>query len=295
LASHPIPESSAGQGTEEDVQLQGILKCLLADKGFDATQYKRNYIKRRIAVRMRATGAVTYEEYGRLLKHQKGESDLLLDRLTIHVTGFFRDQTVFRALRERVFAGHPDSEVFRVWSAGCSTGEEAYSMAMALKDWARENPPFPFKIWATDIDPASVGTGERARYSVEALSKLDRASQSRWFFVQQDQAAIVEELKKHVQFRTHDLLGRWPADLAGFHLVLCRNVMIYMTAPQQQILYQKFAQILVPGGFLALGLTETLLGKARNFYRCVDVRNRIYQLMPMDTIQEGERGGDPHG
>jgi chemotaxis protein methyltransferase CheR len=90
-------------------------------------------------------------------------------------------------------------------------------------------------------------------------------------------------------------LGRWPADLAGFHLVLCRNVMIYMTAPQQQILYQKFAQILVPGGFLALGLTETLLGKARNFYRCVDVRNRIYQLMPMDTIQEGERGGDPHG
>jgi chemotaxis protein methyltransferase CheR len=111
---------------------------------------------------------------------------------------------------------------------------------------------------------------------------MDRASQSRWFFVQQGQAAVVEELKKHVQFRTHDLLGRWPDDLSRFHLVLCRNVMIYMTAPQQQILYQKFAQVLLPGGFLVLGLTETLMGQARNFYRCVDVRNRIYQSMTPD-------------
>jgi chemotaxis methyl-accepting protein methylase len=288
------PDRPARHGTEEDPVLLGILSHLFAAKGFDASQYKRNYIKRRIAVRMRATGAATYEEYARLLKHQKEEAGLLLDRLTIHVTGFFRDEAVFHALRERVFSRPAEAGRFRVWSAGCSTGEEAYSAAIALKDWALEHPPFPFEVWATDIDLKSVKAAERAQYPMEALGKMDKAHQSRWFYVQQEKATVVDELKKHVRCRTHDLLGDWPADLAQFDLILCRNVMIYMTAPQQQILYHKFAQALVPGGFLVLGLTETLMGKARESFRCVDVRHRIYKSLATAPL-EGPKEEVPFG
>lgn len=268
---------------------------MFAVKGFDASRYKRNYIKRRIAVRMRATGVATYEEYGRVLIRQKAEAGQLLDRLTIHVTEFFRDLAVFHALRERVFSRPPEAGRFRVWSAGCSTGEEAYSAAIALKDWALEHPPFPFEVWATDIDSQSVKTAEKAQYPIEALAKMGRAHQSRWFYIQQEKALVVEELKKHVLFRTHDLLGEWPGDLDQFDLVLCRNVLIYMTAPQQQILYQRFAHALAPGGFLVLGLTETLMGKARGLYECVDVRHRIYRTLPAVPETEDVRVEDPLG
>jgi len=105
LPSTPPPDRSVQQGTEEDLQLQGILNQLLTAKGFDAAQYKRNYIKRRIAVRMRATGADTYEQYGLILKHQKEEAGHLLDRLTIHVTGFFRDAAVFQPFGKGLFHG----------------------------------------------------------------------------------------------------------------------------------------------------------------------------------------------
>ncbi len=244
---------------------------------------------------MRATGSGTYEEYGRFLRRKPSEMSLLLDRLTIHVTGFFRDQAVFRALRERVFSNPTKGDLFKVWSAGCSTGEEAYSTAIALKNWALDHPPFPFEIWATDIDPQSVQTAEKAQYPVEALSQVDRASLSRWFYTQQDKAGIVEELRKNVRFRTHDLLGGWPSDLDGFDLVLCRNVMIYMTASQQQILYHKFAKALVPGGFLVLGLTETLMGKARELFHCVDVKHRIYRAHLESPDQGGVLGEESFG
>lgn len=264
-------------------------------KGFDAAQYKRNYIKRRIAVRMRATGADTYEQYGLILKHQKEEAGHLLDRLTIHVTGFFRDAAVFQALRERTFSRPTGNSLFRVWSAGCSTGEEAYSTAIALKDWALDHPPFPFEVWATDIDSQSVKTAEKAQYPVESLAKMDRIHQSRWFYGLPEKAMVVEDLRKNIRFRIHDLLGEWPSDLARFDLILCRNVLIYMTAPQQQILYQKFSKALVPGGFLVLGLTETLMGKSRLLYQCVDVRHRIYRTLSENPNREDLKTEEPLG
>ncbi len=282
-------------GAEEDPFFHAVLSYLLSAKGFDASRYKRNYIKRRIAVRMRATGSATYEAYGKLLTQKKDEAGLLLDRLTIHVTEFFRDSSVFHALREKVFSKPAGEDLFHVWSAGCSTGEEAYSAAITLKDWALQHPPFPFEIWATDIDPQSVKTAEKAQYSVSALAKMSKAHQSRWFYFHEEKASVVEDLKKHVWFRTHDLLGDWSVDLARFDMIFCRNVMIYMTAPQQQILYQKFAQSLKVGGFLVLGLTETLMGKARSFYRCVDVRHRIYQTLSDPSSKDSAQVEAPIG
>jgi chemotaxis protein methyltransferase CheR len=102
---------------------------------------------------------------------------------------------------------------------------------------------------------------------------------------------VSQELKQFIHFRVHDLLGDWSRDLSGFHLILCRNLLIYMTAPQQQRIYEQFAGSLVPEGFLFLGLTETLLGSARRFYHCVDVKHRIYRTIPESSVQPVEKEG----
>ncbi len=268
--------------SEEDPNFNQILAFLLRAKGFDGHNYKPNYIKRRIAVRMRATGSVSYRDYLAVLGRDRMEPSHLLDRLTIHVTEFFRDPSVYKALTERIlpeFSGVPGGKL-RVWCAGCSTGEEAYSAAILLKEWVAAYPKLSIEILATDIDGASVKTAEKGDYPVEAVKRVPRPQVARWFRTVGSRVLVSQELKHLIRFRVHDLLGNWESALSGFHLLFCRNLLIYLTGPQQQKLYEHFAGAMVPGGYLVLGLTETLLGPARRFYRCVDVKHRIYQVLP---------------
>jgi chemotaxis protein methyltransferase CheR len=283
---------------EEDPNFKKVLAFLLKAKGFDGHHYKPNYIKRRVAVRMRAMGTPTYLDYLHVLQNNRQEPSLLLDRLTIHVTEFFRDPEVYQAIKTKLlpaFAGLEGAKV-KVWCAGCSTGEEPYSVAMMLKEWTFTQPGMGFEIFATDVDAASVRTGDKGEYPVESLRKLTRAQVTRWFHQEGSKARVVSDLKRHVRFRTHDLLSDWTPDLSDFHMVFCRNLLIYLTSSQQQKLYERFAGILTPGGHLVLGLTETLLGPARKYFQCVDIRHRIYQLLPGvkfsgDNIEE-ERATD---
>lgn len=108
----------------------------------------------------------------------------------------------------------------------------------------------------------------------------------------EQKAWVSSELKKHVRFRVHNLLGSWGPGLDEFDLVFCRNLLIYLTGPEQQKIYERFAKVLNPGGFLILGLTETLLGPSRNFFHCVDVKHRIYRSkINMDPLEEERRSG----
>ncbi len=272
--------------TEEDPNLKKILAFLLKVKGFDGHQYKMNYIKRRIAVRMRATGASGYEDYLRILEGTPQEPSLLVDKLTIHVTEFFRDPEVYHAIKKKVIPefGEGTGRTFKVWCAGCSTGEEPYSMAILMNEWKDANPGFEYEIFATDIDLTSVRTANKGEYPIESLQKLSRTQVARWFQPHGLVARVLPELRARISFRTHDLLGVWPAELSNFNLVLCRNMLIYLTAHEQQKIYELFAKSLVPEGILVLGLTETLLGSARKNYRCIDIRHRIYQMIrPLGT------------
>jgi chemotaxis protein methyltransferase CheR len=267
---------------EEDPNFKKILAFLLKAKGFDGHHYKPNYIKRRVAVRMRAMGTPTYQGYLHVLQNNRQEPSLLLDRLTIHVTEFFRDPEVYQAIKTKLFpvlSGVEGTKI-KVWCAGCSTGEEPYSVAMMLKEWTFTQPGMDFEIFATDVDTASIRTGEKGEYPVESLRKLTRNQITRWFHLEGPKARVVSDLKRHIRFKTYDLLSDWASDLSDFHLVLCRNLLIYLTSSQQQRLYERFAGILTPGGHLILGLTETLLGPARKYFHCVDIRHRIYQALP---------------
>ncbi len=268
--------------SEEDPNFHQILSFLLKAKGFDGHRYKPNYIKRRVAVRMRATGLATYRDYLGFLEKDRLEPSHLLDRLTIHVTEFFRDPPVYKAVEEKILprlSKVPYGKI-KVWCAGCSTGEEAYSVAILLKEWVAGMPHLSFEIFATDIDASSVKAAEKGEYPAEAVQRLPRVLAGRWLRMAGPKAQAFQELKHPIRFRVHDLLGDWEPVLSGFHLIFCRNLLIYLTAPQQQKLYERFAEVLSPGGYLVLGLTETLLGPARRFYHCVDVKHRIYQVLP---------------
>lgn len=283
---------------EEDQNFKKILAYLLKSKGFDGHHYKPNYVKRRVAVRMRATRTTTYQDYLHLLQSDRQEPSNLFDRLTIHVTEFFRDPNVYRALREKVLPAYDDvlENKLKIWCAGCSTGEEPYSVAISLEEWAFARPGFSFDILATDIDAPSVRTGEKGEYPVESIRKLTRAQTGRCFHVDGSTARVAPHLKRSIHFRVHDLLGKWPDEISGFHILFCRNLLIYLTAPQQQKIYEKFAKALVPGGFLVLGLTETLLGPSRKFFQCVDIKNRIYRALEKEQASltgsdQGEKNG----
>jgi chemotaxis protein methyltransferase CheR len=273
---------------EEDPNYKKILAFLLKAKGFDGHHYKSNYIKRRIAVRMRAAGVSTYQDYLHVLQNNRQEPSFLFDRLTIHVTEFFRDSEVYEAIREKilpVFSSSPEKKI-KVWCAGCSTGEEPYSVAMMLEEWCFSHPGFDFTILATDIDGASIRAAEKAEYPMESLQKLSKGHISQWFHVAGTTARVIPTIKHRVRFWTHDLLGEWSAGLSKFNLVFCRNMLIYLTAPQQQKIYEQFASALLPASYLILGLTETLLGPSRKFFKCVDVKHRIYQVS--EKIAESE-------
>lgn len=279
---------------EEDPNLKKILDFILKAEGFDGHQYKPNYIKRRIAVRMRASGTTTYQDYLNVLQRDRRESARLFDRLTIHVTEFFRDPDVYRAIQTKVLptlSNLPESKL-KIWCAGCSTGEEPYSVAMMLKEWIPLEGPLSFQILATDIDGPSVQVGEKGEYSLESIRKLSKAQAEHWFYRDDSIMRVSRELKANVRFRVNDLLASWPSELFGFHIIFCRNMLIYLTAPQQQILYARFAKALLPGGHLVLGLTETLLGASRQFYQCVDIKHRIYRVLDASPTQNNSKTDD---
>jgi len=265
---------------DNDPHLKKIYEFLHKSTGFDAHQYKMNYIKRRVAVRMRATGALTYPDYLKVLQTHPGEHSLLFLGLTIHVTEFFRDPKLYRVLKENILpdlSARAFGKKIRVWCAGCSTGEEAYSLALLMEGWREISPGFSVEIQATDIDAPSVRTAEKGEYSLESLREIPKDLASRGFKADGAKVKVVEEARKRVRFHVQDLLGDWGGGWGGFDLISCRNLLIYLAPAQQQKLYARFFRALRPGGYLILGLTETILGESRGLFRCVDLKNRIYQ------------------
>jgi chemotaxis methyl-accepting protein methylase len=223
-------------------------------------------LKRRIAVRMRARGVHTYEDYGTLLDGDAHEYQELLDALTINVTKFFRNVETWNALRPylEVLAGSRPS--LRVWSAGCASGEEPYTIAVLLADVGAQG-----MIDATDVDRLSLERTRHATYPDTAFSEMPVTLKRRYFREGQP-VAPVREL---VRVRAHDLTRESPPH-PPYDLIVCRNVVIYFERQAQERLFQVFVDALAPGGVLLLGKVETLFGPARGRLTLVDPRERIY-------------------
>ena len=264
----------------EDDGYVGLTNKITRERGFGCASYKEKCVRRRIAVRMRARGVLTFAEYAHVLDRDVHEYELLLDALTINVTKFFRNPETFAAIdRELVPALYARVEPqLRIWSAGCASGEEPYSLAMLMHRYAAaEGRRFDrVKVLGTDLDRASLAAAERAVYLEPTLSDTSPDMRQMYFSIQSPYR-IHGDVRARVHFRRHDLL-REPFPEPQ-HLIVCRNVIIYFDRATQEALFERFAAALLPGGFLVLGRVETLFGPARTRFAPVDSRERLFRRL----------------
>jgi chemotaxis protein methyltransferase CheR len=265
--------------TAPDDGLAALLAQVERARGLSLRSYKDRCLRRRLAVRMRARGVHTFAEYATLLGRAPEEYELLVTALAINVTKFFRNPETFEALRRLVVEplwrrGAPVA----VWSAGCASGEEPYSVAILFHEVAAHRGAAVrgrVRIDATDLDPGALAELRRCEYAPPALEDLPGPLRERYFT-----AGPPYRLDPHVAACVrpllHDLL-REPPPGAPYDLIVCRNVVIYFDRPMQERLFEGFAAALAPGGHLVLGKVETLFGPARSRLELVDAHERIYR------------------
>lgn len=253
----------------DDNGFAALTRKISQARGMSCESYKDKCVKRRIAVRMRARGIHTYDDYARLLDRDAHEYQELLDALTINVTKFFRNAETWDALRPYLVTLGKRRRELRVWSAGCASGEEPYTIAILLLETIGEGRGG--FIDATDIDRLSLERTRQARYPEAAFSEMPASLKRRYFHDGQP----IEPVRQLVRAHSHDLT-REPPPRPPYDLIVCRNVVIYFERGAQERLFQVFVDALSPGGVLLLGKVETLFGPARQQLVLEDPRERIY-------------------
>ena len=265
-----------------DAAFTALTAKIASDRGFGCASYKDKCLRRRIAVRMRARGVHTYADYARVLDSDQQEYDKLLDALTINVTKLFRNWDTYTVMQDQIVPALwnlPDP-VLNLWSAGCSSGEEPYSLTALFHEHAGRkggpaNPETRVRVLGSDIDVRSLAAAERGEFEESDFTETPPELRRR-YFASAAPWPIVPEVRRMVRFERRDLLAE-PAPPGQHHLICCRNVLIYFDRETQERLFQKFRDALAPTGFLVLGKVETLLGAARTRFAAVDGRERIFR------------------
>ena len=252
----PTPPSKA------EAAMKKIFVLLRAQAGHDFSQYKPSTIHRRIERRMAVHQITMMDAYVRYLQQTSAEVEALFRDLLIGVTSFFRDPEAFQALEERVipklFTDRPANTVIRVWVPGCSTGEEAYSLAILLQEQLETlKRGYKLQIFASDIDSRAIATARIGIYPISSTAHLSPERQSRFFIPEPsgETCRVPRNLRDLIVFSEHDVIKDPP--FSKVDLISCRNLLIYMDGDLQKRLMPLFHYALNPGGFLFLGTSET--------------------------------------
>lgn len=272
-------------GTRQDAvgHLKTICELLRARCGHDFGPYKEKTFIRRMQRRMQVLQIDTPEGYIERLRAQPQELDLLFRELLIGVTQFFRDPDAFEALRSSVLGGFlKDSRAndsIRVWVPGCATGQEAFTIAMLLREAMDRRKPAPkVQIFGTDIDDRAIAIARLGRYRKPIVGiSLERLE--RWFTDEGDSWCIVPEIREMCLFSTHSLIKDPP--FSRLDLVSCRNLLIYLDAEAQDRVMRTFHYALKPGGWLFLGSSEAVTRSAKLF-GVADKKHRIFEWRKTD-------------
>ena len=276
-----------------DGQLAELLQYLHVTRGFDFQGYKPTSLTRRIRRRMSAIGVETFDAYQEYIELHQDEFRELFNTILINVTGFFRDPESWEALRRTalasILASKPGGEPIRVWSAGCASGEEAYSIAILLAeeigaDQFRER----VKIYGTDADEDALSTARHAAYGEKQLEDVAPELRQRYFEHVDGLYAFRRDLRRQVIFGRHDLITDAP--ISRVDLLLCRNTLMYFNAETQARILSRFHFALNDGGYLFLGRAETLMAHAQMFVP-VDLKRRISRKRVRGTPREAFRMG----
>lgn len=264
--------------TEET--LKAIKDILYEKEGFDLDSYKDKCIQRRISLRIRTSGCKAPNDYIFLLKRDEREVKKLLDTLTINVTEFFRNRSTFDKLREvilpDIFSMKEMERSIRIWSAGCASGEEPYTIAMILK-WffPEELKRFNISITATDVDEGVLERALDAVYTKDRVTGVDPLLKKRFFEEDGEKYRLSAEIKKMVGFKREDIFRE--KRHGGYDLIICRNLLIYFSRERQEWVLKEFWEDLNHGGFLVLGRAEILVGESRMLFSAICPKERIYR------------------
>ncbi len=262
--------------------LEKILILMRGRTGHDFTFYKKNTLYRRIERRMGIHQIDRIASYVRFLNENPEELDLLFKELLIGVTGFFRDPHVWRLLREKtlpeLLARHP-ARMLRAWIAGCSTGEEAYTLAIVFREAVEALKPgksFKLRIFATDLDKDAIDKARQGVFSERISSELTPEQLRRYFAKEETGYRVRAEIREMVIFSTHSVIKDPPFTKLDF--LSCRNLLIYLAPEMQKKLLPLFHYSLNPGGILILGNAETI-GHFIRLFTTVSGKCRIYQRL----------------
>ncbi|HVP94025.1 MAG TPA: protein-glutamate O-methyltransferase CheR [Methanoregulaceae archaeon] len=241
------------------------------------SNYKEDYIKRRLASRMNVLNIQSYSIYKRFILTNNEEQEKLRNALTINVTKFFRDPEIFETIKRDVF---PEilkkKQKIRIWSAGCSSGEEPYTYAIILYELGLINKSIDGKIYATDIDLEILKRAKEGVYEKGALVNMNENQIRRYFIARPDgKFEIKPQIKEKVQFQYHDLMKGVPV-MRMLDMISCRNVTIYFNENQKLELARVFHEGLIPGGFYIMGMSEYLPRDVEHFFKTYRPLQKIF-------------------
>jgi len=277
----PAPTIANRKSQIENVEINLLLEAIFQRWGYDFRSYARASIERRIKQFLIGTDCASVAEMIPKVLHDAEFFSELARYFSISVTEMFRDPFVYRTIREKVVPMLRTWPHFKVWHAGCATGEEVYSLAIVLKE---EGVYDRATIYATDFNDEALEQARQGVYPIATLQEATRnyqetggkASFSQYYHARYDAAAMDQSLKKRIVFSSHNLAS--DSAFGEMHLVLCRNVLIYFNRELQNRALGLFSESLAHGGFLCLGTKEDIrFTEVNNLYEVVDARARIYK------------------
>ena len=277
LGAAPTP----ADGESDEATLRNVLELMRSRTGHDFEAYKRATVLRRIGRRMQVNETVALPDYLDVLRTRPGESRALLKDLLVSVTNFFRDSEHFAALEALIptlFEGRTQHDAVRVWVAGCATGEEAYSIAILLHEFASRLDRAPrLRVFASDLDTDAIRTGRAGFYPPTIAADVSPERLERFFSEEARGYRVSAELRETVLFATHDLLRDSP--FSRLDLVSCRNLLIYFDRAAQQRSLETFHFGLRLDGLLFVGAAESD-AEAPTLFQVVDKKHGLFRRRP---------------
>ncbi len=265
-----------------DRHFNHIRDIVTEHSGIVLTDAKKDMIYSRLVRRLRKTGIDNFDDYCKLLEDPKNEEfTFFSNAVTTNLTSFFRENHHFEMLGETVlaelFQTNQSSKRLRIWSAGCSTGMETYSIAMVLQEHMPKDTSWDIKILATDLDTDVLACAQQGVYKADSVTGVSSERLSRWFMrgsgINEDKLKVSKKLRDMISFKQLNLLDPFPFK-GSIDIIFCRNVVIYFDKETQKVLFDKFANIHADNGYLFIGHSETLYNVTDRYKL---LRNTVYK------------------